>query len=146
MARRELTNEVYKERQGDRLIRVESNPRRAMDIRIVKRPNGEAPEEVRDAWIGLLLPVLPRYSRMIERRSVGVRARPRTWLGMWFKSLSRPRKRGYPDDTTAAIDLLASVNASAAAWWRTNTPDLFKPGRCLFFDDECCTVENHPET
>ena len=25
-----------------------------MDIRIVKRPNGEAPEEVRDAWVALV--------------------------------------------------------------------------------------------
>src|SRR5438045_781095 len=68
-----------------------------LHIRIVKRPDGEAPEEVRDAWIGLLLPVLPRFSRMVARRGVGVHSGPRSYLGMWFAALVGRGKpmRGY---------------------------------------------------
>ena len=33
-----------------------------MQIRIVKRPAGEAPEEVRDVWIGVVVPCLRRIS------------------------------------------------------------------------------------
>lgn len=39
-----------------------------MNVRIVKRPLGDAPENVRDAWIGLLLPVDPRYPYPISRK------------------------------------------------------------------------------
>jgi hypothetical protein len=117
-----------------------------MNIRIVKRPRGEAPEEVRDAWIGLSLPVLPRYSRLEERRSVGVLSGPRSWLAMRLIVLfgRRLRKRGYVVDTTAAVDLLENVNPLAAAWWRKNTPHLLKPGRCFVFEQECCVVEDPP--
>jgi hypothetical protein len=118
-----------------------------MNVRIVKRPHGEAPEDVRDAWIGLLLPVLPCYSRVVGRRSLGVLSGPRSWLAMWFTELigRDPRKRSYLVDTAAAVNLLENVNPVAATWWRTNAPHLFKSGRCLRFDEECCTVEDPAE-
>jgi hypothetical protein len=53
-----------------------------------------------------------------------------------------PRKRGYAVDPATAVNILEQVDPSAAAWWRTNTPHLFKPGRCLFFDEECCVSES----
>src|SRR4030088_785060 len=55
-------------------------------------------------------------------------------------------KRGYLVDTTAAVDLLENVNQLAAGWWRTNTPDLLKPGACLLFEEECCVVEDPSAT
>jgi len=104
-----------------------------MNVRIVKRPKGEAPENVRDAWIGLLLPVLPRYPRTLVRRGSGVLSGPRSWLAMWLHELigTGQRTRGYGVDTAAAANLLENVNPLAATWWRTNAPHLFKPGRAL---------------
>jgi hypothetical protein len=93
-----------------------------MEIRIVKRPVGEAPENIRDAWIGLRLPVLPNYPRIVyfgSGRSV----------------------RGYSVDPTTAINLLKKANPLAAAWWLTNTPQVFTPERCFVFDEECCVTE-----
>jgi hypothetical protein len=113
--------------------------RNDMNIRIVKRPFGEAPEEVRDAWIGLLIPVLPRYSRLRERHCVGVLSGPQSWVLKCFLVLTgrSERKRGYIVDAAAAIELLESANLLAATWWRTNTPYLLKAGQQLFFDAEC---------
>jgi hypothetical protein len=115
-----------------------------MNIRIVKRPRGEAPESVRDAWIGLVLPVLPRYSRIKRSRIVGVLSGPKGWLAVRLKLLfgGGPQVRGYLVDTLAAVDFLQNVNPVAAAWWRTNTPHLLERGLCLIFEEECCVVEN----
>lgn len=121
-----------------------------MNVRIVERPSDEAPDDVRDAWIGLSLPVLQRYSRAVERRGFGVLSGPRNRLEAWVKSQAivikklvgnSPRARCYMVDTTAAVDLLEKENPMAAAWWRTNATHLFKPGFCLLFEEECCAVE-----
>ena len=114
-----------------------------MDIRIIKRPRGEAPEYIRDAWVGLLLPVASGCDRPVNGRGFGVLSMPKSWLGRRFKRLfgDVPRRRGYPVETAKAVALLERTNPTAAAWWRTNAPHLFRPGLILFFDAECCTVE-----
>ena len=114
-----------------------------MYIRIIKRPDGEAPEDVRDAWVGLLLPVLPHFSRPLDRRVLGVLSSPR-WrfarrLKLWFGG--GYQRRGYPVDTVAAVEILERVKPSAAAWWRKECPGLFNQGRCLFFSEDCCREE-----
>jgi hypothetical protein len=114
-----------------------------MTIRIVKRPHGEAPENIRDAWIGLVLPV--KGARLVEGRGFGVLSVPRTWLGRrlkkWFGQV--PRLQGYLVETAAAVDLLKRANPSAASWWTANTPHLFEsPELCLLFEKECCIVES----
>src|SRR5437588_6190515 len=117
-----------------------------MNIRIVKRPHREAPEDVRDAWIGLLLPVVPSQSRLVERRSFGLLSGPRSLLALRFKSLfgGGTRRRGYAVITPVAIDILQDLDPLAAAWWRTNAPQWIKPGLCLFFEEDWCVVENPP--
>jgi hypothetical protein len=117
-----------------------------MTIRIVKRPIGEAPDDVRDAWIGLSLPVVPHFSHIVKSPSSGVLSGPRTRLAKWFnRLLGRGRRMpGYIVDTAAAVHLLEKRNPRAAEWWRTNTPHLFQPGRGLLFDRECCVVEDPP--
>ncbi len=117
---------------------------RVMNVRIMKRPPGEAPVDVRDAWIGLSVPVLRGYSRPIRRVGVGVLSGPRTWLATWLTGFfgRGPRTRGYIVDTAAAVSLLEKANPLAAAWWRTNAPHLLEPGRCLLFEEDCCLVEN----
>jgi hypothetical protein len=117
-----------------------------MNIRIVRRPDGEAPEDIRDAWIGLLLPVVPSHSRLVERRSFGVLSGPRSRLAFRFKAMfgRGTSKQGYMVYTLLAIDILEDVNPLAAAWWKTNVPHMLKPGLCLLFEEECCLVENPP--
>lgn len=55
-------------------------------IRIIARPPGEAPQAVREAWIGLELPLPP--GRSGHRRgwlTTGVVSGPRTW---WRRVIS----------------------------------------------------------
>jgi len=116
-----------------------------MNVRIVRRPTGEAPEEVRNAWVGLSLPLVPGYPATGEWQHVGVQSGPRSWLGVRLKGLlGGPRMRGYAVDTEGAVRILERVNPLAAAWWRVNTPHLFKPGLFLLFNEECGVIEESP--
>jgi hypothetical protein len=115
-----------------------------INVRIVKRPFGEAPEEIRDAWIGVLLPVLTDCASPMEAHALGVLSGPRSLFGLWLKQWFPPKEppvRGYAVDAPTAFGRLETVNPSAAEWWRTNTPYLLNRGRILFFDEECCVVE-----
>ena len=81
-----------------------------MNIRIVKRPRGEAPEDVRDAWIGLVLPVVPRQTSPVDVKGFGVLSIPKSWLA---RRLSRlfgrvHRMRGHAVNSMVAVDLLTA--------------------------------------
>lgn len=112
-----------------------------MQIRIVARPFGDAPEYIRDAWIGLLLPVHPNYPHTVESRHVSL-MRPITPLVMWVYRFIAPRARGYIVATNAAMNILESAKPTAAEWFRTNTPHLFESEGGLLFDEACCAVED----
>lgn len=77
-------------------------------IRIVRRPVGEAPEWVRDAWFGLLLPTMrgsprswPVSGVLSGRANVFERIRDR------IQGRTR-RLTGYAVNAKAAVDLLAT--------------------------------------
>lgn len=104
-------------------------------IRIVRRPEGEAPEWVRDAWIGLELPLTveaPIKSRIVG----GVLTMPRTRLGYWW-AVIRGRSRmqeGFLVDANAAVRVLERRNPTAAIWWRTKAADCLLPQGQFLFD------------
>lgn len=111
-----------------------------MQIRIVTRPAGEAPEWVRDAWIGLSLPLAhPRAQTTI---GFGVLSGPRGSLRQRVAALmgKGERIKGYIVPAQIAIERLASKHPDAAAWWRTNCPHLMAPGHALMFRVEECEV------
>ena len=113
-----------------------------MNIRIVKRPRGEAPEDVRDAWIGLA-PGRAAPDRPSRRKRLRGPLDSEKLAGQAAQQIVRPRSpharvRGQYD---GCVDLLHGVSPAAAEWWRTNLPHLFKPGLNLFFDEDCCVVE-----
>jgi len=110
----------------------------SMQITITRRPIGEAPEWVRDAWIDLTLPT----SQSSEKhwRGVGVLTGPTKALQLWW-ALFRGRTvpvTGYLVDSKIAVGLLAEKNADAAQWWRENTPELIASGRGFIFDADAC--------
>jgi hypothetical protein len=114
-----------------------------MNVRIVKRPSGEAPENIRDAWIGLVLPVRPRFPHAITARSFGVLTGPRNRLTSKLRTFmggGEPTS-GYAVDPGAAIELPKQANPLAAAWWLANAPHVLKNGRSFLFDEDCCRVE-----
>ena len=115
-----------------------------MFIRIVSRPVGEAPEWVRDAWFGLLLPTKrgsprgwPVTGVLSGRANVFARIRDRI--------LGRTRRlTGYAVNAKAAVDLLAETHPEAARWWRENAPRLLSGNRHFLFDIDCCEPVEGP--
>ena len=97
-----------------------------MKIRIKSTPLGEAPEQVRQAWIGLEIPVPPRFAELLQAADALDRS-------------GRARQAlGYIVDAGVALELLTAHSPEAAEWWRRNAPRLVEPGSTFGFDDDCC--------
>ena len=112
-------------------------------IEIVSTPLGDAPLKVRQAWIGLILPLhetsfagpesIPGLS--VFAASTGVQS--------WFRWLFR---RPYPETTftgyivpsAEAIRILGESAPAAADWWRRNVPAFLHPEATFLFDADCC--------
>jgi len=118
----------------------------SVHIKIVKRPAGEAPEWVRDAWIGVRLRALNEAPMLME--AVGVLTGPRSaWALFWAKLWGAPRAfqhTGYVTDAREAIDTLAASQPDAAQWWRQNCPHLLRDGKGLMFQANECVLDDDP--
>jgi len=96
-------------------------------IRIVAVPPGEAPEDVRQAWVGLELP-LAAGERGPSTGSV---------VGVVSKNVQSPMP-GYAVDGRIAVESLASAAPEAAQWWRENAAHVLAAGYQLVFPVEVC--------
>ncbi|MCY7397244.1 MAG: hypothetical protein LH466_00175 [Sphingomonas bacterium] len=112
-----------------------------MFIKIIRQPIGEAPEWVRDAWVGLRLPVVEPKQR--KWPTLGVLTGPHGILKqLWALASGRTRRvHGYLVDAKSAVDLLAGSNPAAAEWWRSNASRLVDGRRKFVFDQEACALE-----
>ncbi len=95
-------------------------------IRIVTTPPGEAPQSVREAWIGLELPLAKSRDQGKKLAVMGVRS----WEGIFMT--------GYAVDGRVALERLAASSPAAAAWWRKNVPHVLKSGFQFVFPVENC--------
>jgi hypothetical protein len=111
-----------------------------MKIRIKSTPPGEAPEHVRQAWIGLEIPVPARFTGRRRAFGVGVLSGPKSRLGALLAWLYGRAQRhvGYIVEASVAVDLLASRCPEAAEWWRQHAPRFIEPGRYFMFAAESC--------
>jgi hypothetical protein len=109
-------------------------------IRIIAPARSEAPEEIRQAWVGIVLPLAANQQGLVSRRCVGVVSGPRHWVGQWALALGgRGRtERGFLVDAKKAIELLEQHNPAAADWWKRNANHLLKPRQQLLFHKDCC--------
>lgn len=77
-------------------------------IRITSVPSGQAPEWVREQWLGLELPVKDvQLSRGVQGGVLGGPPEPEN-------------VNGYPVDTMRAVAILATKSQKAAQWWADN--------------------------
>jgi hypothetical protein len=109
-----------------------------MLVKITTIPPGDAPENVRAAWVGLTLPLAKPGVRTIPTMSV--LACPKTWLGIVFARFAgkmQPEK-GYVVDAHRAVEILASHAPAAAKWWNENASSAIRPGRQFLFAAEVC--------
>jgi hypothetical protein len=116
----------------------------AFKVRIIRAPIGEAPEWVREAWVGLELPLVHLGEVTVE--TGGVLTGPRSWLGYWWARLTRRLEvvSGYVVRSDRAIILLSGSRPDAAAWWQTHAPMFCEPGAEFIFDAPAC--EPSPES
>lgn len=112
-----------------------------MFIRIVTRPAGEAPEWVRDAWIGLRLKT--HQNRPSDHNAFGVLSGPQVfWRQLWSWIGGRAlRVNGYAVDATEAVEVLSAENAEAAEWWRLNCPRMMDGRSAFIFRAEECEAD-----
>ena len=115
-------------------------------IRIVTVPPGEAPQWVRQKWVGLTLPLAGGDLATREAYTSGVLSGPRNLLvALWWAWRGRfERKSGYAVDAIAAVDILERTAPDAAAWWRQNVPRLLRPRRKFLFAASACELVIKP--
>jgi hypothetical protein len=111
-----------------------------MKIRIKSTPPGEAPEHIRNEWVGLEIPVPARYTGRRKGLGFGVLSGPKSRLGAFLAVLfgRANRETGYIVEAQVAVNLLAARSPEAATWWRENTPRFIEPGRYFMFAAESC--------
>jgi hypothetical protein len=96
-------------------------------IRIVRIPPGEAPEWVRKAWIGLILPLKTGIFGPVRTEGIGV---------VTGKSVGE--KDVFPVSAILAIDILARDHEEAAYWWQSR--GMYVPWFDFQFDASACEL------
>jgi hypothetical protein len=90
-------------------------------MRIISRPPGDAPPEIRDKWIGLALPVVDHYSgptgSVITRRLAN-------------------NGGGFVVKWEDAMAILGQKHPDARAWWESHVPD----SPVLVFRKSCAEI------
>lgn len=101
-------------------------------IKIVRVPEGEAPEWVRAAWVGHVLPCDPfvGYAQTRDKGVVSLRETTRN-------------KRSYAVPQKEALQILRNSSPNAAAWWRIHGFPKDTPGedRFSFAESEAVVVQ-----
>lgn len=109
-------------------------------VRIIAVPPGEAPLWVREKWVGLELPLSQKSQAALSRRTAGVLSGPKNFfsalVGLVFGRYASTS--GFLVPVLGALQVLEVASPEAAAWWRTNTPQLCKASRRFMFHAHVC--------
>ena len=113
-------------------------------IRIQSIPPGDAPRHIREAWVGLVLPladIVSNQPAICTTRSVLVDR-----SGLWHRvrqllkrELEEQPVPAYIINARKAVDVLQQNDPAAAQWWRENTPHLLHGDRFFSFPANCCS-------
>jgi hypothetical protein len=111
-----------------------------MKIKITDIPQGEAPEEVRKMWVGLILPLFIDRERSFI--TTGVLTGPKSWWGTLFALLSGKtvKRNGFTVNSKVAIEILESKSPEAANWWKLNTPCYSNSKKIFIFEKAVCQI------
>lgn len=100
------------------------SPHPTIKIKIVKQPQGEEPDWVNQAWIGLEIPVV--INNYEQKRGEEV-----------ISGILRPTLK-YMVPVETALNILKAKNPDAEKWWRSNVNLTSVDG--LGFDQEVCEL------
>ena len=112
-----------------------------MQIKIIATPSGEAPLWVRQAWIGLELPLLIPGLHIVPVMGVITGQSALHRLGYRLGLLRSEVMTGYFVNSSIAISLLLEQNESAAIWWETHLPQYLDSGQNFVFDARACEIQ-----
>jgi hypothetical protein len=107
-------------------------------IRITSVPPGEAPVTVREAWVGLDLPL--KRKRPHRYLGSGVLSGPRSTFQTLVHLFTFRLKvhTGFVVPSLTAIEILERTQPNAARWWGENAPHTMRPKRYFLFSSDCC--------
>jgi len=107
-------------------------------VKIVRPPDGEAPLWVREAWVGVTLPLKEQGLKTLP--SIGVLSGPKSSLGwLWASLTGAPiTVTGYLTAAAQAIEILAETRPEAARWWRENAPKFLREEAEFMFEAPAC--------
>ena len=100
------------------------------EIRIIGVPPGEAPLEIRQQWVGLILPLAGGEPCAWQLQTMGV------LTGI----LEEDETIGYAVDFSEAVTALAEKSPAAARWWEENVSHLFEEDGVLVFHKDVCQL------
>lgn len=118
-------------------------------LKITSTPPGDAPEWVRQKWIGLTLPLAQSDREAQSLYTVGVldnfdwsRINNGKFSGklctLWNVLTRRvTRDKGYLINAHDAVTILNDVSPEAATWWKENVLPRYAPMDNFLFDEEC---------
>jgi len=111
-------------------------------IRITSTPPGEAPVSIREAWVGLELPLL--RDKLLHYLGSGVLSGPRSLVEtlVHLVTFRLTVHTGFVVPSLSAIEILEKSDPTAARWWRENAPHTARRGRHFLFSPECCERVN----
>lgn len=96
-------------------------------FRILACPLGEAPEWVRHAWIGIILPKSPGIQ---NGNHAGVLTGNEIREGSY--------EGGFSVVANVAVAILEQIDIDASDWWSENAKDFLEEGGIFAFDDAAC--------
>ena len=113
-------------------------------VRIIATPAGEAPLSVREAWVGLLLPLKKKYKPVPTKIPVfGLLTAPKSVIGQII-ALILGRYDGFKEvylvDSVGAIEVLKTKDAEAAQWWLVHAPHTISPRKSFGFEVDVCEL------
>lgn len=101
-------------------------------IEIIDVPAGQAPDWVRRAWVGLVLPLDPLNPFVDGGFCKGVMD------GAYVSD------GGYAVDAVSVVEILEQKSPEAAEWWRTNTNWIRPRLQLVFCPEACQPIESLP--
>lgn len=107
-------------------LEIDYTPNSEIKIRIIKKPQGEEPEWVKKAWLGLEIPVIKGIYKQKGGQEV---------LSGEFRQADN-----YVVPAEEALAILKQKNPAAEKWWRDNVA-LEKVGGIGFNRDVCELIE-----
>ncbi|MBB6048960.1 hypothetical protein [Armatimonas rosea] len=100
-------------------------------LKIVSTPPGEAPAKMREAWVGVKIPL-----RRTNAKPIAVSA-----FGVLSRKAENLTEQAYAVPGAEAIEALVKQSPAAAVWWCHNVPEVRNTGYLLIFPQESCQVE-----